>query len=54
MPHRGIKGSIRCVCGFKSHDVADRFCRKHGELRDLLRLRFARGVQFALEIMQNA
>jgi hypothetical protein len=25
--------------GFKSHEAADRFCREHGELRHLLRLR---------------
>ena len=37
--HRGIKGRIRCMRGFKSHDTADRFCREHGELRDLLRPR---------------
>ena len=67
--HRGIKGRIRCMRGFKSHDVAHRFCREHGELRDLLRLRrrhnqvvpasprrlrFARGARVALGIMQNA
>ena len=67
--HRGIKGRIRCMRGFKSHDAAYRFCRKHGELRDLLRprrrhnqvvpaslrrLRFARGARVALGIMQNA
>ena len=55
--------------GFKSHDAADRFCREHGELRDLLRprrrhnqpvsaslrrFRFARGAKPALGIMQNA
>ena len=67
--HRGIKGRIRCMRGFKSHDAAHRFCREHGELRDLLRpgrrhnqavsasrrrFRFARGAQVALGIMQNA
>ena len=67
--HRGIKGRIRCMRGFKSHDAAHRFCREHGELRDLLRprrrhnqvvpaslrrLRFARGARVALGIMQNA
>ncbi len=67
--HRGIKGRIRCMRGFKSHDAAQRFCREHGELRDLLRprrrhnqpvsaslcrFRFARGVKLAIEIMQNA
>jgi transposase-like protein len=34
--HRGIKGRIRCMRGFKSHAAADRFFREHGELRDLL------------------
>ena len=67
--HRGIKGRIRCMRGFKSHDAAHRFCREHGELRDLLRprrrhnqpisaslrrFRFARGARVALGIMQNA
>ena len=67
--HRGIKGRIRCMRGFKSHDAAHHFCREHGELRDLLRprrrhnqvvpaslrrLRFARGARVALGIMQNA
>ena len=67
--HRGIKDRIRCTRGFKSHDAAHRFCREHGELRDLLRprrrhnqfvsassrrFRFARGARLALEIMQNA
>ena len=67
--HRGIKGRIRCMRGFKSHGAAHRFCREHGELRDLLRprrrhnqlvsapfrrLRFARGTRVALGIMQNA
>ncbi len=67
--HRGIKGRIRCMRGFKSHGAASRFCREHGELRDLLRprrrhnqivppslrrFRFARGARLALEIMQNA
>ena len=64
--HRGIKGRIRCMRGFKSHDAANRFCREHGELRDLLRprrrhnqivsassrrARFARGARIALDIM---
>ena len=26
--HRGIKGRIRCMRGFKEHEAADRFCRK--------------------------
>jgi putative transposase len=37
--HRGIKGRIRCMRGFKSDQSAARFCREHGELRDLLRCR---------------
>ena len=67
--HRGIKGRIRCMRGFKSHEAADRFCREHGELRHLLRLRrrhnqtvsaslrrsrFAKGAEIALTIMQSA
>jgi len=55
--------------GFKSHDAAARFCREHGELRNLLRpsrrhnqivpasLRrssFAKAAQIALSIMQTA
>ena len=67
--HRGIKGRIRCMRGFKSHDAGVRFCRERGEYRDLLRLprrrsqvisvslrsfRSAKGALVALEIMQNA
>jgi transposase-like protein len=67
--HRGIKGRIRCMRGFQSHDAAARFCREHGELRDLLRSRrhhnqtisassrrsrFSKGARIALNIMQNA
>jgi transposase-like protein len=67
--HRGIKGRIRCMRGFKSHDTAARFCREHGELRNLLRpsrrhnqivpaslrrSRFAKAAQIALSIMQTA
>ncbi len=63
--HRGIKGRIRCMRGFKSHDAAHRFCREHGELRDLLRprrrhnqivsassrrVRFAKSARIALDI----
>jgi hypothetical protein len=33
--HQGIKGRIRCMRGFKSHDAAARFCREHRELRNL-------------------
>ena len=67
--HRGIKGRMRRVRGFKSHDAGNRFCREHGELRDLLRprrrhnrivfassrrFRLTRGARLALAIMQNA
>ena len=67
--HRGIKGRIRCMRGFKSHDAAHRFCREHGELRDLLRprrrhnqivsaslrrSRLARAARLALDIMPFA
>ena len=37
--HRGIKGLIRCMRGFKSDLSAERFCREHSELHDLLRCR---------------
>ncbi len=37
--HRGIKGRIRCMRGFKSFASAGRFCRSHDELRNFLRLR---------------
>jgi putative transposase len=67
--HRGIKGRIRCMRGFKSHDAAECFCREHGELRNLLRprrrhnqivpaslrrSRFAKAAKLALAIMQGA
>lgn len=67
--HRGSKGRIRCMRGFKSHDAADRFCREHGELRNLLRprrrhnqfvsasarrSRFTNAAGIALKIMQSA
>ena len=67
--HRGIKGRIRCMRGFKSSDAARRFCREHGELRNLLRsrrrhndivcassrrARFARSARIALDIMTSA
>ncbi len=67
--HRGIKGRIRCMRGFKSDQAAERFCREHGELRDLLRCRrrhnqpvpaptrrsrFAKAARIALGIMQAA
>ncbi len=68
-PGHSSKGRIRCIRDFKSHDAAARFCRKHGELRNLVRprhhhnqivpaslrrLRFARGARIALTIMQAA
>ena len=37
--HRGIKGRIRCMRGFKSFTSADRFCRAYDELRNHLRPR---------------
>ena len=55
--------------GFKSPDAAERFCREHGELRNLLRpcrrhnqivfaslrrARLAKATCSALKIMQNA
>ncbi len=67
--HRGIKGRIRRMRGFKDHDAASGFCREHGELRHLLRprrrhnqtvssfprrSRFARATRIALDTMQNA
>ena len=39
LDHRGVKGRIRCMRGFKSFASAERFCRSHDELRDFLRLR---------------
>jgi transposase-like protein len=35
--HRGVKGRIRCMRGFKSFDSARRFCRSYDELRNFLR-----------------
>jgi putative transposase len=67
--HRSIKGTIRCMRGFKNHDAAGRFCREHGELRNLLRpchrhnqtvpaslprSRFAEAAQIAFAIMGAA
>ncbi|MGI4799667.1 MAG: DDE-type integrase/transposase/recombinase, partial [Janthinobacterium lividum] len=67
--HRGINGRIRRMRGFKSHDAASRFCREHGELRNLLRprrrhnqivsashrrFRFAQGAHTVLDIMTSA
>ena len=37
--HRGVKGRIRCMRGFKGFASAERFCRSYDELRDFLRLR---------------
>jgi putative transposase len=37
--HRGVKGRIRCMRGFKAFEAADRFCRGYDELRAFLRLR---------------
>ena len=37
--HRGIKGRIRCMRGFKSFTSAERFCGSHDELRNHLRPR---------------
>jgi transposase-like protein len=37
--HRGIKGRIRCMRGFKSFTSAERFCRSYDELRNHLRPR---------------
>jgi transposase-like protein len=36
--HRGVKGRIRGMRGFKSFDAAERFCRSYDELRNFLRL----------------
>jgi transposase-like protein len=35
--HRGIKGRIRCMRGFKSFASAERFCKSYDELRNFLR-----------------
>src|SRR3712207_6080366 len=35
--HRGVKGRIRCMRGFKSFASAERFCRAYDGLRDSLR-----------------
>jgi transposase-like protein len=37
--HRGIKGRIRCMRGFKGFTSAERFCRGYDELRNHLRPR---------------
>ena len=66
--HRGIKGRIRCMRGFKGLDATSPFCGEHGDFRDLLRSRrrhnqiisvslrrsrFAKATRIALNIMQN-
>src|SRR5215211_1628841 len=35
--HRGVKGRIRCMRGFKSFASAERLCRSYDELRNFLR-----------------
>jgi transposase-like protein len=37
--HRGIKGRIRCMRGFKSFTSAEGFCRSYDELHNHLRPR---------------
>jgi putative transposase len=37
--HRGVKGRVRCMRGFKSFASAERFCRSYDELRNFLRPR---------------
>ncbi len=37
--HRGVKGRIRCMRGFKAFEAAERFCRGFDELRAFLRPR---------------
>ena len=37
--HRGVKGRIRCMRGFKEFGAADRLCRGYDELRAFLRPR---------------
>jgi putative transposase len=37
--HRGIKGRVRRMHGFKGHDATNRFCREDDELRNFLRSR---------------
>ena len=37
--HRGVKGRIRCMRGFKGFASAERFCRTYDELRNFLRPR---------------
>ncbi|WP_043367375.1 IS6 family transposase [Belnapia sp. F-4-1] len=35
--HRGVKSRTRCMRGFKSFNLAERFCRSYDELRNFLR-----------------
>jgi hypothetical protein len=37
--HRGVKGRIRCMRGFKSFAAAERFCRSYDELRNFRHVR---------------
>ncbi|MFC7738203.1 IS6 family transposase [Roseomonas sp. GCM10028921] len=37
--HRGVKGRIRCMRGFKGFTSAERFCRSHDGIRNHLRPR---------------
>jgi transposase-like protein len=43
--HRGIKGRIRCMRGFKAFETAARFCRGYDELRNHLRICSRHGQQ---------
>jgi transposase-like protein len=67
--HRGIKGRIQCMRGFKERSAAARFCREQDELRNFLRsrsrhnqhvsairrrCRFLRHARIAMRIMQAA
>jgi len=67
--HRGIRVWIRCLRGIRSSDAAQRVCREHRELRDLLRprrrhnhiipaavhrSRFTKAAGIALKITQSA
>ena len=56
--HGGIKGRIRCMRGFKSHDAAYRFPPRHRHKQvvpaSLRRTGFAKATRIALGIMQNA
>jgi transposase-like protein len=43
--HRGIKGRIRCMRGFKAFEAVARFCRGYDELRNHLRPSTRHGQQ---------